>query len=396
MNFTEYLLEARRNPEQNPRYSTFLQLRKIAEKYGTDDIFVRYVDIPKLGHNIGTADDTPLGIYAYPLDYVIKNLGRVPYGYDRLYVLVFRVKSMDKIWDLHDPNPERIRNRLINVLNKNFDRNLVDQYVSMYQGAQRSSQLWHTMYALIQHNNLSHSKKNDYVATERSMAARRILLQAGIEGAIDLNEGGIIHENEPTQAVFFNIKNLELLDVIRTNYYLTTNKKGYRQRTSQRRHNNDVDWRNRLRYAVDNKTRDKGVEKSALHFIQLMDAEQTKAFITLWCERLVNYLIATNQTYFDGLYDCLSYSPDAAYRYCELVLQDRCPELEKTIASDPPTAFDYAVNFIKGRWREGEHAIYSEGWGSLKTEYELFIKRTKPTSSEPKPSFRERLGKVNI
>jgi hypothetical protein len=69
------LTEARRNPEQNPKISVnqAIKQRLQSGERGTPDnpkLFVSFTQLDKLGINPKSKYDTPLGIYAYPADYV--------------------------------------------------------------------------------------------------------------------------------------------------------------------------------------------------------------------------------------------------------------------------------------------------------------------------------------
>lgn len=84
---------------------TITQLQIIKNEHPNESLYVHFTDgvnvrnskgltnkIPKFGIN-PMADDgnTPLGVYAYPIDYVLKE--RVPYGAERKHMLVFKAKK---------------------------------------------------------------------------------------------------------------------------------------------------------------------------------------------------------------------------------------------------------------------------------------------------------------
>ena len=114
--FKQFLInEARKNPEQNPKISPFHQLRAIADKYGTDNIFVRYSGVNKLGANPQSKWGTPLGICAYPLKYVLDSHGIVPYAGQMPYMIVFKVKDDANIWDVSSDNVKYNNNILQSI-----------------------------------------------------------------------------------------------------------------------------------------------------------------------------------------------------------------------------------------------------------------------------------------
>ena len=85
MQFKDFISEARRNPDQNPKIPVVNQLKKIfkdnyeyyydprdvVREYHDDLYFVSMTKVDKLGINPTSKYNTPLGIYAYPLSYVL-------------------------------------------------------------------------------------------------------------------------------------------------------------------------------------------------------------------------------------------------------------------------------------------------------------------------------------
>jgi len=62
--FKSYLIEKRKNPDQNPKISTYKQL----EPYKNDpDIYITFTSVDKVGINPHSNYSTPNGIYIYPL-----------------------------------------------------------------------------------------------------------------------------------------------------------------------------------------------------------------------------------------------------------------------------------------------------------------------------------------
>jgi len=72
------------------------RLKNILEKNEIDakDLYVHYSDIPKLGIFPMSQDgQTPFGLYAYPLSYIIDQIGNVPFASVRRYMIVFKNES---------------------------------------------------------------------------------------------------------------------------------------------------------------------------------------------------------------------------------------------------------------------------------------------------------------
>ena len=102
------IIEARKNPEQNPKtsvndviYDELLKMKGDKSGYstigGVTNLFVSFTKIPKLGINPGSTYNTPNGIYAYPAEYVMKTVGTddpmnmLPFAGDQPWVNLFTV-----------------------------------------------------------------------------------------------------------------------------------------------------------------------------------------------------------------------------------------------------------------------------------------------------------------
>jgi hypothetical protein len=97
MRFQEFVNEARVNPEQNYKFgSGKLELAAFAEDISDKSNWgVSMTLLPKLGINPqpGVSEDTPKGIYFYPLDYfinMVKNKKRLPWGDHLEYMQLFQ------------------------------------------------------------------------------------------------------------------------------------------------------------------------------------------------------------------------------------------------------------------------------------------------------------------
>jgi len=73
------------------------------EKYANRaDIFGSFTNLPKLGINPSTTYETPIGVYGYPMMYIVENYSEssgkfeVPFAGDAEYLHIFTVKDMDQ------------------------------------------------------------------------------------------------------------------------------------------------------------------------------------------------------------------------------------------------------------------------------------------------------------
>jgi hypothetical protein len=201
--FKQFLMEARKNPIQNPKSPTTLQqLQDIVHEFGETDTYVRFVTIPKLGLNPQTIYDTPTGLHAYPIKYVIDNKLNVPFAGDSRYLVVFKPKVGTKIWRLGHDNIIESKHIIIKAIEEVL--NIPPSNISIVN----DKQLWYYMYNCIKQV-IGNNRQN----TGRTAA--KILRRAGIDGIDDPNLG-IIHPNEPTQALFLNTTKLQLITIIDT------------------------------------------------------------------------------------------------------------------------------------------------------------------------------------
>ncbi len=209
--FKEYLiLEARKNPTLNPKVNTLDQLKAIAQKYGIEGVFVRFVDTPKLGHNIHFEFSTPLGISAYPIIHVLNKNTKVEWAADKPYMVIFKTLPGAKIWDLSG-DVSMVASRILESMKKVLSINtpLATKLFRKPEEFSSNKQLWYFMYEHIQ-NKIGASVDS---GKKPSVLARQILMGAGFDGVYDPGFG-IIHSNEKTQAVFFNPRVLKQIGLV--------------------------------------------------------------------------------------------------------------------------------------------------------------------------------------
>ncbi len=199
MRFKEYLiLEARKNPGMNPKVTPMEQLTTLQAKY--PNAYVRFVDIPKLGTNPSSKHGTPLGMCAYPIDYVVERQMKVPYAGDARYIVIFVTKPEARLWNLSDVDVGEI---LPKIVKSTEDVTGVDITQNLIYNTQSKNPrgIWNLMY-----NALS----NTYNA---GIAARKILTGSGLDGVVDPGLG-IVFNREPFQSIFFNTKSLHQVGLI--------------------------------------------------------------------------------------------------------------------------------------------------------------------------------------
>jgi hypothetical protein len=302
MRFHEILLEQRRNPDQNFKRSIEDQLRPYE---GRKDVFVSYTEDvgnlthmgkagsyggkiegknfrdggvsgasgkthntrgAKLGINPQSSYRTPLGIYAYPIDYVLhKGKGGVEFASTAPYIQVFEISPSLNVLDLAKVSVSDVRyassefnevpdddlpvdtegGALWNVLYKaaleKTKMRLVDPDLTRPEWPDEpeyedfdSEDEWeealetHAGAVEQYHRDLDeYETQNSWADDEESLNPsldwNKILRKMGYDGVLDYDwskhEGqGIIHENEPSQAVFMSMKGIKLLQTVNNRY----------------------------------------------------------------------------------------------------------------------------------------------------------------------------------
>ena len=202
MRAREFLVEKRKNPEINNQYRGNLlqRLQAIRTKYPNDMIYVRFIDFDKLGINSKYNFNTPVGIYGYPIDFVLQTNGKVPFAGSRVKVIVFRIKNPELMLNLDTADYREVAKR--------FHDSILKLYQEEWDFSQCSSNrdAWYRMYDFIK----SYNKDK-----RQHIVAYQIIKGAGYHGAMDTV--GIIHGNEYQQGFFFYVKDLQVIDSISNN-----------------------------------------------------------------------------------------------------------------------------------------------------------------------------------
>lgn len=213
------MLEARKNPDQNPKISINSIINNKLETTddsiaGVKNLFVSFTAVDKLGINPQShlAYDTPIGIYAYPASYVKKIVGsdermsKLPFAGSQRYVNTFsatgniiNVATIDQsqVMDYYNkldsilvPTGVDGRKRLRELI----ERSSTDALFPSYPGGQ----FWYVTMQLVK-------QFPSVFGKSPPIGWNKLMRMIGIDGVVDPGVG-IIHVNEPTQAVFFSIR----------------------------------------------------------------------------------------------------------------------------------------------------------------------------------------------
>lgn len=233
------LLEARKNPEQNPQVSVYEHLLKYKDN---PNVYISMTMIPKLGLNPLSRWNTPLGIYCYPLKEAwvgyridkIKSLKDLPFVADSPYVQVLEwngkgtfidvadyteqdlKKDIRKLWNIYEESPdfisiavEEARDAYKDGSEDAIPARIFFKICTTLSGKETGSvekEIWHDR------------KNKEIREVSFNKGGRKwnsLLRQLGYAGFSDKQGLGVIHRNEPMQAFFISkeyVNHLEQLE----------------------------------------------------------------------------------------------------------------------------------------------------------------------------------------
>jgi len=208
------LLEARRNPHLNPRVDALDTFSMYANR---PNMFVTFTNEFKVGINPNTIFDTPVGVYSYPLDYLLKKayskgsvFGAAPFASTSKYVHLFQQTSRN-IFDLTHygrSQYELDKKKLLNYFSqKGMDAEQKIHNIEVRHndvgGMTYARRMWYMVYDLV----------GIYTSGKVSVETTRVFYRVlGYDAVYDLDGKGIIHTNEPTQAVHFDVKTIRVVE----------------------------------------------------------------------------------------------------------------------------------------------------------------------------------------
>lgn len=212
------IVEARKNPEKNIKISVNRAIMdrissspKLAD--GTPNCFVSFTNVEKLGVNPQSPYDTPLGIYSYPAEYIIFTTGtegsmwELPFAGSATWANIFNARGnivfLDKGTNFYRNYVEPCSRALSSATGQDLYvcENIVrDHWDTALSKAKINSDAGHFWYVTMKLAEAIAKSKNIKTPTAWNWVFR----SCGIDGIVDPGQA-IIHEGEPTQAVFFSI-----------------------------------------------------------------------------------------------------------------------------------------------------------------------------------------------
>ena len=209
------LVESRKNPKANPKISINQAIAQFKDQPNT---YISFTEIDKLGINPKSNHDTPVGIYAYPIAYVYERMGdkwsanALPFAGEQPFANIFQAQG--NIVDLSTITEGEV-NQYIDKLIKYVGKIAPDAIDAIKQANQEQQPTagQHLWYVIKATTNASF----EAIGSRPIVAWTKLFRAIGIDGCIDQGDG-MIHENEPTQAVFFSIKAIDNIQRVYNRY----------------------------------------------------------------------------------------------------------------------------------------------------------------------------------
>lgn len=226
MKFTEYLEETIKAGHKNEE----LWLDYLKEKYSKlDDVekyYISFVAIDKIGINPQTPYDTPMGVYTYPLRYVLEE-EYVPFRGDPDSNKIKILKRVSEKGLTPDATEEDVK-KCEKFLKEKYE--IDDTEIEEFTKNSRKKTAFGIIWNLTRRSAMQINKERnrDKTTLPKSISLwTKMFLELGYEYAED-NGAGIIHPGEKTQAVFFTPKSYKAVDeqvIDTTEKYKLGNKK---------------------------------------------------------------------------------------------------------------------------------------------------------------------------
>ncbi len=221
------LKEARRNPNVNIREPI---LEALAKYEGDNDIFLSFTSAftfnndsksevksgkerqHKIGINPRSSFNTPLGIYCYPIDYIVeysnsKGMLTGPYTgsnpWKFLYVLRRNPSGIIETDAQAAPYYEKLKQIVID----DGMKKLVDDAALYAKEKNARGYLWYLAMSYASYISVDNPSRKSPVIWNGLMR------KLGIKQFVDRKDEGLIHGNEPTQAVFFSTESFSVVAV---------------------------------------------------------------------------------------------------------------------------------------------------------------------------------------
>lgn len=169
----------------------------------TDDLYVNFSEYPRFENNpykIQIFHQDPIGIYAFPKDYVVQEQSRNEMFFGMPYITVFKLKENAKILNLSTMTEDQAK-KLLEKINIKYD----DEYQNIPG---------HIFY----HSIRKYISENLHTIKNKNLIWNKLLKIAGDFDVIKDQGSGIIHSSEPEQIIVLNKNVIENVKKIENPY----------------------------------------------------------------------------------------------------------------------------------------------------------------------------------
>jgi hypothetical protein len=202
------------------KLSTADQLLSLSSRPDHTNLYVSFTDIDKIGVNPQSSFLTPNGIYTYPYDYIYDRLAETkqieqsaPFAADSPYIWVITPSwSGGEVVEVKDYTSENLKRdvKLLKSANLglSIDDKEIDYLLAEFSKDSRTpfDVIWNTTRELSKHG-----------ASARTNTWNGILRKINIGVVSDKAGTGLLHNNEPHQAVFLSTNTFRVISKI-TNF----------------------------------------------------------------------------------------------------------------------------------------------------------------------------------
>lgn len=227
------IIEARRNPNQNPKTSINSKLISRANSAsqlpdGTLNCFISFTEIEKLGINPKSKYETPLGIYAFPAEYVLDLVGEtdsmeaLPFAGGEPWANIFSIKgNVLSIADLSIEDAHAVTDQMTKYYASALGIiSITEAYTNIleYWLASSDEALVETPGGTLWYVTMKMAEDIAQAKSVKDLSAWNwIFRKVGIAAVYD-SGAGIIHANEPSQIVVFSLESITNIERVKNSY----------------------------------------------------------------------------------------------------------------------------------------------------------------------------------
>ncbi len=196
----------------------FIEFRKKYLKLANKGLYVRFsftADSLERNANQNPDHHDPVGIYAYPLKYVVNNPSDVWYGRNSKYIQVINPKLKKPLY-LSDISKNELESLFYRI---KADESLINiiKKTNKFSGSTMYGKIF---FFAIQHDLSKFNKEEKSFEFRTPIEQTKLLTSLGYDSIIDMSntaKKAVVNEREPEQIIFLNRYAFEIIDVFNLN-----------------------------------------------------------------------------------------------------------------------------------------------------------------------------------